>query len=60
MSKHIKEGIRFPYKPDELLTNFRFKEGSMHIMLDVEDKFDDVLDNALWDKESNSLLSIQR
>jgi len=48
IQEHIKTGVKFPYKPDEFLTDFKFKEGSMHIMLDVEQKMADLLERDFW------------
>lgn len=48
MSAHIKEGIKFPYKPDEIITNFLFREGTMHITLDVENDFALLLEEDFW------------
>ena len=35
---YLREGIYFPYGVDEFYTTVFFKEMSMHIMLEVEDK----------------------
>jgi len=48
MQNHIKDGVRIPFKPDEFLIDVKFQEGSMHVMLDVEDGIAEVLEDRFW------------
>ena len=48
MGAHIKEGVTFPYHPSELLTNIKFQEGSIHIMMEAKQQLADFLEDEFW------------
>lgn len=48
MGDNIKDGVKFPYHPDELLTNVQFAEGSMHVMMEAEQKLETFLEDEFW------------
>lgn len=51
-TKHLPDGIRFPWTLDEFNSNLRFQEKSMHIMLEVEDNAALYLEDKFWDGAS--------
>ena len=50
----FKQGIQFPYNPDQLYTTVGFKEGSMHVFLDINKDAHRILEESFWyDKKKN-------
>lgn len=41
---YMKDGLRFPYKADELETEIQFKNKLMYVMLDVKEKIAEVIE----------------
>ena len=44
----FRDGIKFPYKPDQLLTTLAFLEGSMHVMLRVDPNAAVFFEKEFW------------
>ncbi len=44
------EGVKFPYSIDEIKTEVKFNEGSMHVFMEVEKKAADFFEEEFWDK----------
>jgi hypothetical protein len=44
------DGIKFPYALDEVKTEVKFQEGSMHCFMEVEKNFANYLEDEFWDE----------
>ena len=44
----FKDGVRFPYHPDEFLTDLRFQEKSAHMFFEIKDGMTDLLKKDFW------------
>lgn len=51
---YFKEGIAFPYNPQELYTTLEFEERQMHVMIEVEDDFAEFMEDEFWDEDAKS------
>lgn len=47
----LPKGLHFPYSVDEIETDVKFKEGSMHVFLQIEQNAQKVLEEEFWDAE---------
>lgn len=45
------DGIKFPYALDEIKTEVKFQEGSMHVFLEVEKNVAEYFENEFWDDD---------
>lgn len=45
----LPKGLHFPYSVDEIETDVKFKEGSMHVFLQIEQNAEKVLEEEFWD-----------
>jgi len=41
-------GVKFPYRPDEFITEVRFDDKSMHIMFAIKEDMTSFLEKKLW------------
>ena len=41
-------GVKFPYRPDEFLTEVRFQEKSVHILFELEEDMTSFLEKKMW------------
>ena len=48
----LPKGLHFPYSVDEIETDVKFKEGSMHVFMQMEQNADKVLEEEFWDKDT--------
>ena len=48
----FKNGIKFPYNPNEIYTSVSFQNKQMHIFLDVNENADRFLDNEFLDDDT--------
>tara|TARA_B110000285_G_C15082064_1_gene594056 strand:- start:73 stop:342 length:270 start_codon:yes stop_codon:yes gene_type:complete len=44
----FKGGVKLPYTPDEFITKFAFSDKSAHIMFEVEQNMEALLEEKLW------------
>ena len=44
----FKDGVNFPYTPDEFLTDLKFSDKTAHMMFEVEDNMTALLEERLW------------
>ena len=44
----FKQGIKLPYNPDEFYTSVGFRDGSMHIFLDINKDAHRILEESFW------------
>lgn len=44
------DGIKFPYSIDEVKTEVKFQEGSMHVFLEVEKDVQEFFEEEFWDE----------
>lgn len=51
---YFKNGLTFPYNPDELYTTFEFQEKQMHVMIEVEGDLGEFIEDELWDDEAKT------
>lgn len=51
---YLKNGLNFPYNPEELITSLEFQEKQMHVMIEVEGELDKFMEDELWDDEAKS------
>lgn len=51
---YFKNGLTFPYNPQELYTTLEFQEKQLHVMIEVEGEMDKFLEDELWDDEAKS------
>lgn len=45
------DGLKFPYSVDQLQTEVKFAEGSMHVFLEVEKEIKELLEGEFWDED---------
>lgn len=45
------DGIKFPYKLDEIKSEIKFQPGSMHWFMEPEDHLDRFLEEEFWDEK---------
>ena len=44
------DGIKFPYALDEIKSEIKFQEGSMHVFAEIESNVADFLEEEFWDE----------
>ena len=44
----FKGGVKFPYRPDEFITNIQFSDKSAHMMFEIEAQMEELLEEKLW------------
>jgi len=44
------DGIKFPYALDEIKTEVKFQQGSMHAFMEIEKNFANYLEDEFWDE----------
>jgi hypothetical protein len=57
---YFKNGINFPYNPQELYTSLEFQEKQLHVMIEVEGEIAEFLEDELWDKDALNQRDKQR
>jgi len=45
------DGVKFPYSIDEIKTEVKFQEGSMHVFLEIEKNYGTYMEEEFWDEE---------
>lgn len=45
------DGIKFPYKLDEIKSEIKFQQGSMHWFMELEDNLANYLEDEFWDEK---------
>lgn len=48
----LPKGLHFPYSVDEIETDVAFKEGSMHVFIQVEQDADKFIEEEFWDEDA--------
>jgi hypothetical protein len=44
----FKGGVKFPYRPDEFITNIAFADKTAHMMFVIEPQMEELLEEKLW------------
>lgn len=57
---YFKNGINFPYNPQELYTSLEFQEKQLHVMIEVEGEMSEFLEDELWDQDAINERDTQR
>ena len=57
---YFKNGINFPYNPQELYTSLEFQEKQLHVMIEVEGEMSEFLEDELWDQDALNERNKQR
>ena len=42
------KGARFPYHPDEFMTEIKFQDKSVHVLFELEENMTSLMENKLW------------
>lgn len=51
---YFKNGLAFPYNPQELYTTLEFAEKQLHVMFEVENDLGEFMEDELWDDNAKN------
>ena len=44
----LNSGVKFPYKPEEFITDLKFSDKAAHLFFELEDQMTGLLKRKLW------------
>ena len=57
---YFKNGIKFPYNPEEIYTSIVFNKGQMHVLLDLLEDADKFFKAELWNENQKKNAQLLR